>query len=211
MQGPEMTELILSTEDSWSNATDQIYQSHAFSEDVPALFVAKLSRNSTQPKSTKHGLRLHANTEYELSIYYKYPEARLHNGKKKICIRMGDQINREMSVGSVSDRMVLPFSLPPLDFSAGAIIIETSIVKSGSTGGEVNYTATVPFRTYAWRSNLLLFGFLFLVSFIDQFRSVDWQLLNANAWISTMLDFLKFAVVIWAVFKYRGKLKLPGL
>ena len=124
---------------------------------------------------------------------------------------MGSEINRELSVGSVADRLVMPFNLPPLDFSAGAIIIETSVEVKGSTGGEACYTATVPFRTRAWRSNVLLFGVLLVASFLGEFRQVEWDITNGNAWLSTFFEFFKFAIVVWAVFTYRGRLKLPGL
>lgn len=209
--GPDPEDLVVVYEDSWSEAVDQLYGTTSFRTGMPALFLVDIERGGKKPKGSKGGLELYANIEYELSVFYKYPIDPIDSGRRRLLIRMGTEINRELSVGSVADRMVIPISLPPLDFSAGAIIIETSVEDKGSTGGEVHYTATIPFRTQAWRSNILLFGLLFLVSFFDEFRKVGWIMSNADAWLSTLFGFLKFAIVVWAVFKYRGKLTLPGL
>lgn len=211
VDGPDPGDLVVAAADSWSIVVDQIYETNSFKTGVPALFFADIERDGRKPKSSKGGLELHANTEYELSVYYRYPIYRSDGGRRRIQVKMGSEIDRELSVGSVADRLVMPFNLPPLDFSAGAIIIETTFEAEESTGGEVRYTATVPFRTRAWRSNVLLFGLLFLVSFLDEFRQVGWDIKNASTWFSTFFEFLKFAIVVWAVFKYRGKLKLPGI
>lgn len=211
VEGPDAGALVTADDASWSKVVDQIYETKAFSNSVPALFLVDIDRGGKKPKGSKGGLELEANTEYELTVHYRYPIGRSEGGRRRIQVKMGSEINRELSVGSVADRLMMPFNLPPLDFSAGAIIIETTAQSNDSTGDQIRYTATVPFRTRAWRLNLLLFGSLFLISFLDEFRKVGWSLTNADAWLSTFLEFLKFAIVLWAVFKYRGKLKLPGL
>lgn len=211
VEGPDVGDLVTVDKASWSAVVDQIYETNAFSNNVPALFLAEIARRGVKPKGSKAGLELDANTEYELTVHYKYPHGRSKGGRRSIQVKMGSEINRELSVGSNADRLVMPFNLPPLDFSAGAIIIETTAQPNNSAEDEVRYTTTVPFRTRAWRSNIILFGFLFLIAFLDEFRKVGWCISNVDAWISTLLEFLKFAIVVWAVFKYRGKLKLPGL
>lgn len=212
LEGPDPGDLVATDDGSWSKVVDQIYKTEPFKKaEVPALFLADIERDGKKPKGSKGGLELHANTDYELTLMYKYPIDRGDGHRRRIYVRMGSEINRELSIGSVSDRLVVPFNLPPLDFSAGEIMIETIVEAKGSTGGETRYTASVPFRTHAWRSNLILFGLLFLVSSLEPFWKVEWDLKNASAWASTCIEFLKFAIVVWAVFKYRGKLKLPGL
>lgn len=207
----EADNFVQMTQDSWSKAIDQIYQTRPFLTEAPAFFFVRVERKGENPKASKSGLELHANTEYQIEVHYRYPFSRHDSGHRRILVRMGTEMNREMTVGSPADRLVIPITLPPLDFAAGAIIIETLLETKGSTGGETRYTASVPFRTSAWQSNLVLFGFLFLISFLDEFRKVGWDLGDGGAWASTFFQFLKFGIVIWAVFKYRGKLKLPGL
>ena len=169
-----------------------------------------IEQDGNRPKGSEEGLKLYANTEYTLTVHYQYPMERPDTGRRRILVRMGTEINRELAVGSVADRLVIPFNLPPLDFSAGAIIVETTVEVKGSTGGDVRYTANLPFRTQAWRSNLLLFGLLLLVSFLDEFRKAGWDLSDATVWLSTFFEFLKFAIVVWAVFKYGANSSFPA-
>ena len=197
--------------DSWAKAVDQIYGTRSFLAEAPALFFVDIAQKGKRPHGSRNGLRLHANTEYDISVHYRYPYERGDGAARRILVRMGSELNRELSVGSPSDRLILPISLPPLDFSAGAIVIETTMDTPGSGGGLVRYTATVPFRTSAWRANLILFGLLFLIAFLGEFFKADWNFYDRGAWGATFYEFLKFGIVIWAVFKYRGKLSLPGL
>lgn len=211
VEGTDLRALVTSTASSWSTAAEQLYECKAFQDPVPAFFLAELTHNDSIPGARSQGLSLDANREYQLTLHYHVSEPGLTESRKKLRVRIGGHVDRELSVGSASDRLVVPFTLPPLDFSAGAITIETSAESVGSTGGELRYTATIPFQTSALRSNLFLFGFLLLVSFLGEFRKVSWNLEDVSAWTSTGIEFLKFAVVVWAVFKYRGNLKLPGL
>jgi hypothetical protein len=211
VEGPDPDQLIVTETDSWTKAVDQIYKTGAFLIPVPALFLATIERDGGKPSGTESGLDLHANTEYLLSVHYRFPPDRNDGGRRRILVKMGSEINRELSIGSVSDKLTVPFNLPPLNFSAAAITVETIVEERGSTGGETRYTGAIPFRTRAWRSNILLFGLLALVSFLDEFFKVGFDLTNTTSWLSTFFQFLKFAIVIWAVFTYRGKLKIPGL
>jgi hypothetical protein len=209
--GPDPTGMINVEDDSWSKSVDQIYQTKSFLTEAPALFLVTIGRNGSVPSGSAQGLKLIANTEYEISVYYRYPFERSDGCTRRVTLRMGTELNRELTVGSPSDRLQVPMTLPPLDFSAGAIVVGTHVESKGSGGGELQYSATVPFRTTAWQSNLLLFGLLFAISWCGEFLKVDWDLRSTQAWGNTFFEFLKFAIVVWAVFKYRGKLKLPGL
>ncbi|WP_143058238.1 hypothetical protein [Nitrosovibrio sp. Nv6] len=210
IDGPDPAAWVIAG-DSWSKAVEQIYQTQSFKTCVPALFFTEIMSNGKKPGAGEDGLELHANTNYHLTVHYKYPQQRGDGRRRRIYIKMGNEINREFSVGSASDRLTVPFNLPVLDFSTGAIAIETIVEGKDSTWDEIRYTAPISFRTSIWRTNVLLFGLLFLVSFLDEFWQAEWDFLNTHAWISTFFQFFKFTLVIWAIFSYRGKLKLPGL
>ena len=80
VDGPDPGALVAVDDESWSKVVDQIYETKSFKTDVPALFLVDIEREGTKPKGSKGGLELHANTEYELTVYYKYPIDRRDGG-----------------------------------------------------------------------------------------------------------------------------------
>lgn len=211
VQGPDVGELVSIDDDSWSKVVDQIYETNAFGNGVPALFLLDINRKGKKPKSNKGGLKLLANTTYELTVQYRFPPDRIQGSNHHIRVKMGSEINVELSVGSVADQVVRSFKLPPLEFSDSQIIIETIAPAAKPDEDEICVKATVPLNKSVWPSFLILIGVLFLISFIEEIWKVNWSFTDLNAWISTGFTVLKLGILLGVVFKFRGKLKVPGL
>lgn len=210
--GPELAEHLSQSEKSWATVLDQLYSTKAFSGDVPSFFLARVQQDSPfAPQGDSHGLSLHANKNYRLDLYYKYPSKRVPNGRKSLTVSKGTEWACELPVESAEDRATIELKLSPLDFSPGQIAIRSAIDQRGSGIDEIAYTAIIKFQTQAWRTNIALLTLLFLVCFGSALFDTGLDVGIAKVAGSASLEFLKFVVILWAIFKYRGQIKLPGL
>lgn len=209
--GPDAAISLIEHKDSWSKAVDQIYKTRSFGTDIPALYLVTIVRKGKNVRTCKGGLKLYSNSDYSLTVHYRYPFKQGDGRRRTILMKIGNEIHKELVVGSVSDRSTIIINFPPLDISAKDIIIETIVEVPDSTVDEVRYGFSIPVQISSWHLHLLLFGALLAVSFIDEFRQVNWDITRQDTWFSTLFQFLKFSIVIWALLAYRGKLKASDI
>jgi hypothetical protein len=59
--------------------------------------------------------------------------------------------------------------------------------------------------------NLILLASLFAVVYLKQAWQSGWQFLNPDTWLLSAAEFAPFAIVLWAIYKFRAPAKLTGL
>jgi len=211
VEGPDLDDQVMCMEDSWARSVDQIYGTFAFRFGAPAFFLTEIMRKNKAPPADELGLKLKANAEYRLTVIYRLINERDVTSKRRICVRIGSEINHEYSLDSRSDRIRLPITLPPTDLTTGYISIRTSVDSEGSSGGNLDYSVDIPFRTRTRRVNLIVLVSLFAVIYLKQAWLWGWQFLNLNTWILSAAEFTPFAIILWAIYKFRGQVRLTGL
>jgi hypothetical protein len=211
IEGPGVGTSLIAHKDSWSKAVDQIYKTHSFGTGGPALFLITITNNGKHVRSCKDGLKLSANKDYSLTVHYRYPFAQGDGRRRKIQTKVGNEMQKELVVGSVSNRSTTTINFPPLDASPKDVTIETVVEALGSTAKEVRYAFAIPVHISSWHLHFRLFGALLAVTFIDEFRQVHWDFTSADAWFSTFFQFSKYSIVIWALLVYRGKFKVSDV
>jgi hypothetical protein len=211
VKGPDLAEHVRCTGDSWAHSIEQIYGTFAFRFGAPAFFLAEITRRRKAPPSDELGLKLKADTQYTITVLYRLDNEPSVASNRKIYIRIGNEINYEFPVDSRSDRIQMPISLPPTPFTTGSISIRTSVDSEGSSGGNLHYSVDIPFRSRTRRVNLILLASLFSVVYLKQAWQSGWRLLSFDTWLWTAAEFAPFAIVLWAIYKFRGQAKLTGL
>ncbi|MEX2124066.1 MAG: hypothetical protein WD795_09255 [Woeseia sp.] len=210
-KGPGLDDHVKSTGDSWAQAVDQIYGTFAFRFGAPAFFLAEITRKKRPPPADELGLRLKANTEYRITVMYRLDNEHGGGSKRGIHIRIGNEINHEFSIGSRSDRIHVPIKLPPTHFTTANISIRTSVDTEGSSGGSLDYSIDIPFRARTRRVSLVLQASLFAAIYLKQAWLSNWQFLGTDTWLLSAAEFVPFAIILWAIFKFRSQVKLTGL
>lgn len=211
IEGPDLADQVRCTGDSWAHSIDQIYETFAFRFGAPAFFLVEITRGRKAPPSDELGLKLKANTQYTITVLHRLANERDVASNRKISIRIGNEINHEFPVESRSDRIHVPISLPPTPHTTGSISISTSANSEGSSGGSLHYSVDIPFRTRTRRVNLILLASLFAVVYLKQAWQSGWLFLSPDTWLLSAAEFAPFAIVLWAIYKFRGQTKLTGL
>lgn len=211
VSGSSFSDLVKTEQDSWSKAVDQILETKCFSGAVPAFFLTEVIGDSGSVKADNLGLKLKADTDYTITVTYNVRESPDPNVIRKINVRIGDDVNHEIVIGSKSDRFHVPIKLPPITMSSALIHVRTSAETIGSSGGEVLYSADIHYRTRTWAVNLTLIIFLFVAVLAKELFQSGWQFGDGRVWLTTLFETGPFAILLWAMYKFRGQLKLPGL
>lgn len=205
------SELVTCTADSWMQAVDQLLNTRCFAGDVPAFFMTEICDKSGAVKADRLGLKLKANKEYKITVTYRVSEPLQPSVRRRIAVRLPNDTNYETLVGSKSDRLHVPLNLSPMSPSNSLIHVQTGIETIGSAGGEVSYGADIHFQTRTWAVNLTLIAMLFVAVFLKEMWQSEWKFSDLDLWVTTLFETGPFAIMVWALYKFRGQLKVPGL
>lgn len=208
-EGPELEGLLVSGGESWSSAVDQILGTRCFLEDAPAFFLAEITEVERVPKHNKYGMILRANKDYRATIYSRTRGVST-GAKRHISARIGQDFNREWLVGSNDNREHFHFSPLPIDFATYAISIRTSMQSPGSSGGDIEYSVEIPYRTASWRLSAILIGTLFGFSYVNLVIREGMEFGTLKTAGFALLDFAPFGILLFMLYTFRGRLKLPG-
>lgn len=208
-EGPDLDDLISSSEWSWSSAVDQILNTRCFSEDKPAFFLTEITRDGKSPEHDRYGLVLRANKNYRVTVYFRTRNA-TSSSKRHINVRIGQSNLRDWLVGSNDNREHFDFSPLPIDFATSAISVRTSIQSPDSTGGDFEYSVDIPFRTESWRISALLLAILYAFTYLNQAVQPGMELFAWKTVGFAALNFMPFAIIVFALHTFRGRLNLSG-
>lgn len=179
---------------------------------MPPLYKIKLDKDYESNFQTE-GILIKSNSQYLVEMAYRYPKDRVKGSDAKIKISGPSIEEYELRVGSESDKIQLPLNVSPMDFTVGRLkFTSESIPYSLDAGkqGQRIYVADMPISVTAILPFLIILISIFILSYAQE-ATANSKIFSSDILIAAVLDFLKFSVIVYAVYRFRGSLKITGL